>query len=160
MADCAIFILWDELRGMALMEDRPDLNPETKAGLENYWVYPGGKVEEGETAEQAMLRECGEEAGILPLEYQLLSDGENLRSYPRPGTRQFAKSHEGWRAIPFVITKWSGDVPLATLDENKANLVWINPLYVAKEPTNEYTCNVQIARLLMEGKWHDSYQRQ
>jgi mutator protein MutT len=30
------------------------------------WAFPGGKLEDGETAEQAALRECEEEVGVRP----------------------------------------------------------------------------------------------
>lgn len=48
-----------EHEGRFLIGRRPEGVP--LAGL---WEFPGGKIEAGETAEQAAVRECREEAGI------------------------------------------------------------------------------------------------
>ncbi len=33
--------------------------------LAGYWEFPGGRVEEGESPQQAAIRECLEEAGVI-----------------------------------------------------------------------------------------------
>lgn len=46
--------------GRFLIGQRPDGVP--LAGL---WEFPGGKIEAGETADEAAVRECREEAGLV-----------------------------------------------------------------------------------------------
>jgi 8-oxo-dGTP pyrophosphatase MutT (NUDIX family) len=140
MADCAIFVLWIAPLGLALMEDRPDL----KLGSVHYWVFPGGKVEDGERPEDAMRREMREECGVVPLRWRLLP-GE-MRSRPIPGTRSFRAGPEGWRAHAFVVTEWRGVLPGRTLDDD-APLAWrdVRPL---AGPGDGYTCNAEIAAAL------------
>lgn len=50
---------------------------ETGAG---FWEFPGGKVDPGETHEQALAREIEEELGIVIKVQELIA--ENIHSYP------------------------------------------------------------------------------
>ena len=45
--------------GAVLLADRPAGKPYA-----GYWEFPGGKIEAGETVEQALIRELGEELGV------------------------------------------------------------------------------------------------
>jgi len=63
-----------------------------------YWEFPGGKVEPGETAHHALVRELREELGI---EVQV--------AYPWL-TRVFTYPHATVRLNFFRVTEWSGEL--------------------------------------------------
>jgi 8-oxo-dGTP pyrophosphatase MutT (NUDIX family) len=81
------------------------------AGRE-YWATPGGALEEGETFEQAAIRELQEETGIQTTDvgrqiarrqFELqLPDGERVTAderYFAVRTRETAISREGWTEV-------------------------------------------------------------
>lgn len=63
-----------------------------------YWEFPGGKVEPGETAHHALVRELREELGI-----------EVQTAYPWL-TRVFTYPHATVRLSFFRVTAWSGEL--------------------------------------------------
>ncbi|ADL54333.1 Nudix family hydrolase [Gallionella capsiferriformans] len=63
-----------------------------------YWEFPGGKVEAGETAHDALVRELHEELGI-----------EVLTAYPWL-TRVFTYPHATVRLSFFRVTEWRGEL--------------------------------------------------
>lgn len=138
MADCAIFVLWDGNR--ALMEHRPDLGPGGP-----YRVYPGGKVEPGETHDAAMIREAWEEARIVPSVYSRLSTDD---LWSGPNHYSPLGDSRGWRNVPFLVREWIGTPPEFSMDHQKARYEWVRPEEIAGEDDG-YTCNAAIARLLL-----------
>ncbi|HUX90931.1 MAG TPA: Nudix family hydrolase [Gallionellaceae bacterium] len=78
--------------GSFLMAQRP----EGKA-YAGYWEFPGGKVEAGETAHHALLRELHEELGI---------DVKTAYSWL---TRVFTYPHATVRLNFFRVTDWQGE---------------------------------------------------
>lgn len=67
VAVAVIFNLKDEI----LIAKRPD-----HLHLGGKWEFPGGKVEQGETVEQALVRECQEELDITPVKFEPLTKVE------------------------------------------------------------------------------------
>lgn len=63
-----------------------------------YWEFPGGKVEAGESAKDALVRELREELGI-----------EVVTAYPWI-TRIFTYPHATVRLSFFRVTEWSGQM--------------------------------------------------
>ncbi|KIP77788.1 MULTISPECIES: 8-oxo-dGTP diphosphatase MutT [Vibrio harveyi group] len=59
-------IIFNEDRSQIFITKRPD--DKHKGG---FWEFPGGKVEQNETVEQAMIRELEEEIGITVTEQAL-----------------------------------------------------------------------------------------
>ncbi|MEG0047363.1 MAG: NUDIX domain-containing protein, partial [Comamonas sp.] len=57
--DVAVGVLLRESDGALLITSRPAGKPYA-----GYWEFPGGKLEEGETVEQALRRELIEELGV------------------------------------------------------------------------------------------------
>ena len=92
--------------GRILIAKRPD--GRSMAGL---WEFPGGKVEPGETPEQALVRELWEELGI-----------NTLNSCLAPLTFASHEYEQFHLLMPlFVCRKWEGVV----LPKENQELKWV-----------------------------------
>jgi 8-oxo-dGTP diphosphatase len=95
--------------------------PHRKA-YPNLWDVIGGKVEAGESVEQALARELGEEIGVAPAVYQKVSELLDTS----PNARGTATYHM------FSITHWSG-LPSLRNNEHTA-LQWFAIADACSEP--------------------------
>lgn len=74
------------------------------------WDILGGRVEPGESVEDALTRELAEEVGIMPLEWRLLA------------SRRFEEG-DGWsKLLIYRVESWAGDPRLA--NDEHVELRW------------------------------------
>ncbi len=113
--------------GVLVREDGAVLlarRPESKV-YAGYWEFPGGKVERGETAHDALVRELAEELGI------------QVQQAYRWITQEFTYPHATVRLNFFRVTAWSGEV--RTLEHDDMRWEWpagvtVAPLLPANGP--------------------------
>jgi len=91
VVEVAVGVLFDA-DGQFLLTSRPE--GKVYAG---YWEFPGGKLEAGETVEQALIRELREELGIETLPKAITRWREQLVDYPHALVRLHFCRVTGWR---------------------------------------------------------------
>jgi 8-oxo-dGTP pyrophosphatase MutT (NUDIX family) len=111
-AAVAIVVTEDESRGCACI--LLTLRPKTIKRHANQYALPGGRLEEGESPEQAALRELSEELGV------------DLDADRIIGRLDDFATHSGFRITPIVV--WGGEALEIHPDPNEVAVVHHIPL--------------------------------
>jgi 8-oxo-dGTP diphosphatase len=102
-------------RGEVLLTERPAGKPWA-----GYWEFPGGKIEDGETPEAALVRELAEELGIQIAAAALVPLTFVSYAYP-----------EFHLLMPlYLCRRWRGTVTAA----EEQRLIWVRPDAMATFP--------------------------
>lgn len=112
MLDVVAGIIWRD--GNYLAVERPE-----GANMAGWWEFPGGKIEEGESRDGALVRELQEELGITPLDF----------AYWRELVHEYDEFTV--RLHFFHISNYSGQ--LTSLEGQR--MAWVDP---AMPPTLDY----------------------
>lgn len=95
-----------------------------------FWEFPGGKVEEGETPMQALVRELQEEVGIGVEQARLMATSQH--HFPDRDMRFYFFVVEGWRGTPLgnegQAVRWCLQGQLDPADFPPANAAIIHQL--------------------------------
>ena len=95
------------------MRDDQILLAKRGAHRENYggtWSFPGGHVEAGETFEQALIREIGEETGARPIAFEKYATIADLYD-------------ESVAYHLYAVTDWTGD-ECALIGDEHSEVRW------------------------------------
>jgi mutator protein MutT len=99
------------------------LRASWKPAWPDHWDVVGGRVEAGETPEEAMVREVQEETGVTPTSFRWLA------RFPE---RRPDLNGEGLHHI-YLVKSWEGGEPRNICDEH-SDLRWFLPEEIAAIP--------------------------
>lgn len=122
-------------------------NKKKNDSNENKWIGVGGKLEEGESPEEGVLREVQEETGLVLLDYRYcgvvtfvsdLWEGEYMHLFTGGAfegeVSDCAEGTLAWKKFEelFVLPRWSGDDIFLRLLEKGGDFFSLKLVYVGE----------------------------
>lgn len=106
---------------------------------QTYWELPGGRVQEHETPEMAMLREVTEETGIIKINNLRLLSMEPS-TFRIPITKEFCDAQESDITVGLIFAFYAGSVDSdkIILSSEHTEFQWINERETAEILINAY----------------------
>ncbi len=121
-----------EHAGQLLIGQRPP-----GVALAGLWEFPGGKIEPGETAEAAAVRECLEETGLVAL--PLFRYPEHVQQYDHDRVRLYfiaCRLADGQTSQPRAPYRWAARTSLGDYQFPAGNASLLVLLNAGLEPPN------------------------
>lgn len=100
--------------GGILIRDRRFLVERSKG--KEFFIAPGGKIEEGESPQQALVRELKEEFSIIVQE-------SDLKEFGIFEANAAGQEHRKLKMYVFILEKWDGE---PTASSEVEEIAWIN----------------------------------
>ena len=92
-----------------------------RVSMRDAWQFPQGGIDEGETPEQALVRELWEEIGIDPEDFRIVSQRGGYR-YLFPTDRK--RNHDGKDQIYFLCDFLASDAKINVATEHPEFRAW------------------------------------
>ncbi|MFH1395078.1 MAG: NUDIX hydrolase [Candidatus Omnitrophota bacterium] len=105
--------------GIVIKGEKSDLKILLIKDRFGYWTWPKGHVEEGETREQAAIREIREETGLKKLEVVC-----------EVGKQEYNFEHDGktiFKTVHIFLIRFLGEEPLKIQTQEISDAKWYTP---------------------------------